>query len=174
MLDPFFDEPPFPTPMTDTVTVTAVTGVVVSKRLPLAKRGWFAVAAARISMTSDVLSQIKIVKMMGLQNVMTNALQKMRVDELRESRKSRFWLVMYLVLSTYDIAPSLICLLTLSSHFVRMLSATFGTGCSFVLDRPRQPIYPPCRLYCPCIFDTSGHRSGYSPLNLLYDGERVR
>lgn len=90
------DETFFPASVADLIIVSVILGYVLSKHLPPAKQLWFKATSERVAKTSDVLSQIKIVKMMGLEKVVRNALQQMREHEIEVSKKSRVWLITFL------------------------------------------------------------------------------
>lgn len=73
--------------------VSGITGYFVGNRMPPARKLWNESVTTRVSRTSNVLSQIKAIKMTGLEGVMTNYIQKLREKEMDLSKKSRFWLM---------------------------------------------------------------------------------
>ena len=73
--------------------VTVTTSYVFGIRSPDANKAWVKAVERRVAKTSDVLSQIKILKMMGLEKIMTGVLQKLREDEMEYAKNARFWIV---------------------------------------------------------------------------------
>ena len=76
---------------TTTLTVPLVStalGYYVGKKLPGAKKAWTAFTAVRTTKTSSMLSNIKAIKMIGLEDVMTQHVQGLRDTELNYSLKS--------------------------------------------------------------------------------------
>jgi ATP-binding cassette subfamily C (CFTR/MRP) protein 1 len=61
----------------------------VSKMIPSRQRMWMAAIQKRVGITSEILSTMRGIKMMGLVNPITKQIQGLRDFELAESRKFR-------------------------------------------------------------------------------------
>ena len=81
---------------------TVTVGYYVGSRMPTANQTWTQAVERRVAKTSDILSQIKIVKMMGLEKIMTRFLQKLREHEIEYSKKARFWVVILFSVCKYS------------------------------------------------------------------------
>lgn len=60
-----------------------------TKRMAAARTTWNAKIESRVSITSNILAQLKSIKMMGLEKVVANYIQSCRAGEIKESRNER-------------------------------------------------------------------------------------
>lgn len=84
-----------------TIAVTAIGSYVVGKKMPLAQKDWTASIADRVEKTSKMLSQIKAIKMTGLEDVMATYVQNLRETEVGHSKRTRVWLLRLYVIGMY-------------------------------------------------------------------------
>ncbi|KAK7450770.1 ABC transporter [Colletotrichum acutatum] len=84
----------------------------ISLATKLAQMRWIEKIQKRLRVTTVILGDIKAVKILGLGQVMTNVLQKLRVDEVETSKSFRKLLVTTLLLSQAFTSIALIALLT--------------------------------------------------------------
>lgn len=78
----------------------------VGKHMPSAQKLWVAAIATRVKKTTKMLSQIKAVKMTGLEDVMTTYVQGLRETEVEYSKQARTWLLRNYVIGTCSAASS--------------------------------------------------------------------
>ncbi|KAJ6007677.1 hypothetical protein N7540_011653 [Penicillium herquei] len=71
----------------------------LSSRMGQAQGQWIERVQSRVSMTSNLLRDIKSVKMLGLSGVMYNAITKLRQAELKTSKRFRKFLIVEIALS---------------------------------------------------------------------------
>lgn len=69
--------------------------------MPSAQKEWNAAISSRMVKTSKMLSQIKAVKMTGLEDVMATYVQKLRETEVEHSKNTRVWLLRLYVIGKY-------------------------------------------------------------------------
>lgn len=81
--------------------VTAAGSHLVGKNMPSAQKEWNAVISSRVAKTAKMLSQIKAVKMTGLEDVMATYVQKLRENEVEHSKNTRIWLLRLYVVGKY-------------------------------------------------------------------------
>lgn len=68
--------------------------------MPSAQKLWNEAISNRVAKTSKMISQIKAVKMTGLEDVMSDYIQSLREEEVEHSKKTRTWLMRNYVLGT--------------------------------------------------------------------------
>lgn len=66
----------------------------VAKHLQPRQKAWNAATQRRIAATSSFIIAMKVVKMIGLQQSLTNRVQKLREEELSVASKLR-WIMVY-------------------------------------------------------------------------------
>lgn len=66
----------------------------VAKRLQPRQKAWNVATQDRLAATSSLLSSIKVVKMLGVQNSLTHRIQELREEELHVASKLR-WIMVY-------------------------------------------------------------------------------
>ena len=82
--------------------VTIAGTYVIGKHMPSAQKLWNEATSDRVAKTSKMMSQIKAVKMTGLEDVMSDYIQSLREEEIEHSKKTRTWLMRNYVLGTYN------------------------------------------------------------------------
>ncbi|GAB7352459.1 hypothetical protein MBLNU459_g2868t1 [Dothideomycetes sp. NU459] len=81
--------------ITPLIIVLCVGSSVVAKLIAKSQRIWADATQRRITLTSAVLSQMKIIKMIGLSDIMSDAVQKERIRETRQM-ESWAWIIVWL------------------------------------------------------------------------------
>lgn len=74
--------------------VCSHTSRFVAKRLQPRQKAWNVATQDRLAATSSLLSSIKVVKMLGVQNSLTHRIQELREEELHVASKLR-WIMVY-------------------------------------------------------------------------------
>ncbi|KJZ74889.1 hypothetical protein HIM_05798 [Hirsutella minnesotensis 3608] len=94
------------TPVVIAVVFIAITAQL-SVSTKLEQRRWIEMVQERLRCTTNMLGNIKAVKMLGLSDIMSKVISNMRTDEIRISRRFRVLLVVRIVLSNgiANIAP---------------------------------------------------------------------
>lgn len=72
--------------------------------MPDAKKLWTYFTASRVAKTSSILRNIKAIKMIGLEEVVSDYLQGLRDTEMELSLKSRVWVTVFLVIGNYSVS----------------------------------------------------------------------
>lgn len=73
--------------------VSTLAAAYLGKKMPDARKLWTDKTELRVSEASATLSQIKALKIIGLEGVATKRLQSLREDEVKQSKKFRLWTV---------------------------------------------------------------------------------
>ena len=89
------------------IIVSVLVGYYVGSKLPTARKLWTAFAATRVAKTSSILRNIKSIKMIGLEEVVSDYLQKLRDTEMDISLKARVWIVTFFVVGKYSVSSIL-------------------------------------------------------------------
>lgn len=74
----------------------------LAKHFPPAKEAWTASIDASVAATSTALSQIKAIKMSGMENDVSEELRELRAMEIRRSIKTRLLGAIYPVVGKYS------------------------------------------------------------------------
>jgi hypothetical protein len=70
-------------------TASAYASSQIAKRIRVRQRGWMQAVQKRVALTSDVLSSIKGMKILGLTEMITRNVQDTREEELQKSKLFR-------------------------------------------------------------------------------------
>lgn len=69
--------------------------------MPTARKNWTRTVETRVSKTSAMLSQIKAIKMAGLETIFNNAIRSLRKVDIEMSLKYRTWTTLRIATSMY-------------------------------------------------------------------------
>lgn len=131
--------------------VSTIVTYLLGDAFPTAKAAWNEVIQERVAKTSVVLSQIKAIKMAGLEDAVSDELQKLRQEEIKKSIKTRLLGALFNLAGTmvalFDSSRLTLCELCFAArlrHLLSSLALSFGRH---FLANSRLPAHsPPWRL----------------------------
>lgn len=83
---------------------SALVGYHIGSKLPDARKLWTNFTASRVAKTSSILRNIKAIKMIGLEEVVSDYLQGLRNTEMEISLQSQVLVMLFFVVGNYSIA----------------------------------------------------------------------